>query len=86
MTYEAAADIGIGEKASIAKSAVLERSAVIDLEAVRHNVRQFVAIASPAAVMAVVKADAYGHGAVQVARAAIAQMSEPSRPGLDGLA
>ncbi|MDR6987685.1 alanine racemase [Paenarthrobacter nitroguajacolicus] len=71
MTYEAAADIGIGSKASIAKSAVLERSAVIDLEAVRHNVRQFVAIASPASVMAVVKADAYGHGAVQVARAAL---------------
>jgi alanine racemase len=50
---------------------VLERSAVIDLEAIRHNVRQFVAIASPAKVMAVVKADAYGHGAVQVARAAL---------------
>ncbi|MFE4078453.1 alanine racemase [Paenarthrobacter sp. YIM B13468] len=71
MTYEAAADIGIGSKTSIAKSAVLERSAVIDLEAVRHNVRQFVAIASPASVMAVVKADAYGHGVVQVARAAL---------------
>lgn len=50
---------------------VLERSAVIDLEAIRHNVRKFVAIASPANVMAVVKADAYGHGAVQVARAAL---------------
>ncbi|MEC3850577.1 alanine racemase [Paenarthrobacter ureafaciens] len=71
MTYEAAADIGIGSKPSIAKTAVLERSAVIDLEAVRHNVRQFAGIASPANVMAVVKADAYGHGAVQVARAAL---------------
>nr|WP_306863965.1 alanine racemase [Arthrobacter bambusae] len=50
---------------------VLERSAVIDLDAIRHNVRRFVAIASPASVMAVVKADAYGHGAVQVARAAL---------------
>ncbi|WP_115790383.1 alanine racemase [Arthrobacter silvisoli] len=50
---------------------VSERSAVIDLEAIRHNVRQFVAIASPANVMAVVKADAYGHGAIQVARAAL---------------
>jgi alanine racemase len=50
---------------------VLERSAVIDLEAIRHNVRRLAAIASPAKVMAVVKADAYGHGAVQVARAAV---------------
>ncbi|WP_284976411.1 alanine racemase [Arthrobacter sp. efr-133-TYG-104] len=71
MTYEAAADIGIGSTTPIARSAVLERSALIDLEAVRHNVRQFAGIASPAAVMAVVKADAYGHGAVQVARAAL---------------
>jgi alanine racemase len=48
-----------------------ERSAVIDLEAIRHNVRRLAAAASPAKVMAVVKADAYGHGAVPVARAAI---------------
>ncbi|MFD0757883.1 alanine racemase [Arthrobacter ulcerisalmonis] len=48
-----------------------ERSAVIDLEAIRHNVRRLVAVASPAKVMAVVKADAYGHGAVPVARAAL---------------
>lgn len=51
--------------------ATLERSAVVDLEAVRHNVRQFVAVASPAKLMAVVKADGYGHGAVPVARAAL---------------
>ncbi|MEE2521214.1 alanine racemase [Pseudarthrobacter sp. J75] len=48
-----------------------ERSAVIDLAAIRHNVAQLAAVASPAKVMAVVKADAYGHGAVQVARAAL---------------
>ena len=48
-----------------------ERSAVIDLEAIRHNVRRLAAVASPAQVMAVVKADAYGHGAVPVARAAL---------------
>ncbi len=48
-----------------------ERSAEIDLEAVRHNVRRLAAVASPAKVMAVVKADAYGHGAVPVARAAL---------------
>jgi alanine racemase len=48
-----------------------ERSAVIDLEAIRHNVRRLAAAAEPAKVMAVVKADAYGHGAVPVARAAL---------------
>ncbi|MDQ0031034.1 alanine racemase [Arthrobacter bambusae] len=69
MTYEAAASFEPLKKPSSAT--VLERSAVIDLDAIRHNVRRFVAIASPASVMAVVKADAYGHGAVQVARAAL---------------
>jgi alanine racemase len=44
---------------------------VIDLEAIRQNVRHLAAVASPAQVMAVVKADAYGHGAVPVARAAL---------------
>ncbi|UZX04078.1 alanine racemase [Arthrobacter sp. CDRTa11] len=48
-----------------------ERSAVVDLEAIRHNVRRLAAAALPAKVMAVVKADAYGHGAVPVARAAM---------------
>ncbi|QOD02377.1 alanine racemase [Pseudarthrobacter sp. BIM B-2242] len=48
-----------------------ERSAVIDLDAIRHNVRRLADVASPAKVMAVVKADAYGHGAVPVARAAL---------------
>ncbi|MCX6500105.1 MAG: alanine racemase [Arthrobacter sp.] len=50
---------------------VEERSAIIDLEAIRHNVRRLAAVASPAKIMAVVKADAYGHGAVPVARAAL---------------
>ncbi|MBO0898280.1 alanine racemase [Arthrobacter sp. zg-ZUI10] len=48
-----------------------ERLALIDLAAVRHNVRHFVRLTSPARVMAIVKADAYGHGAEQVARAAL---------------
>ncbi|MCC9195835.1 alanine racemase [Arthrobacter sp. zg-Y820] len=48
-----------------------ERQALVDLAAVRHNVRHLVRLASPARVMAVVKADAYGHGAVPVARAAL---------------
>lgn len=48
-----------------------ERIALIDLAAVRHNVRHIVRLTSPARVMAIVKADAYGHGAEQVARAAL---------------
>jgi alanine racemase len=43
--------------------------AVVDLDAIRHNVR---AMAPPdAEVMAVVKANGYGHGGPQVARAAL---------------
>ncbi|MEP7059577.1 MAG: alanine racemase [Actinomycetota bacterium] len=42
---------------------------VVDLEAVRHNVRS---VTPPSrGLMAVVKADAYGHGSVRVARAAV---------------
>ena len=43
----------------------------IDLDAIRHNVAVLAKVVAPAAVMAVVKADAYGHGAVQVAEAAL---------------
>lgn len=43
--------------------------AEISLEAVKHNMRNVRRITNPhAMVMAVVKADAYGHGAVQVSR------------------
>lgn len=42
----------------------------VDLEAIRNNVAYF-RQNSPAQVMAVVKANAYGHGAVRVARAAL---------------
>ncbi|MFL6242396.1 MAG: alanine racemase [Acidimicrobiia bacterium] len=45
--------------------------AEIDLDAVRANVRTLAGVASPASLMAVVKADGYGHGAVPVARAAL---------------
>jgi alanine racemase len=43
----------------------------IDLGAVRGNVAALARVAAPAQVMAVVKADGYGHGAVEVARAAL---------------
>ena len=45
---------------------------VIDLGAIRHNVRVMRRLVpEPAALLAVVKADAYGHGAAQVARASL---------------
>jgi alanine racemase len=52
-------------------SAGLRAEAVVDLAAVRHNVDVLRAAAHGAAVMAVVKADGYGHGAVPVATAAL---------------
>lgn len=45
--------------------------AEIDLHAVRHNVGVLREVVAPAEVWAVVKANAYGHGAVDVARAAL---------------
>jgi alanine racemase len=46
--------------------------AEVDLDVIEHNARLLGSIAAPAALCAVVKADAYGHGAVQVASAALA--------------
>jgi alanine racemase len=46
-------------------------TARIDLDAVRHNAGVLRRLAAPAALCAVVKADAYGHGAPAVAHAAI---------------
>jgi alanine racemase len=46
--------------------------AVVDLGAIAHNVRVLREHAGAAQVMAVVKADGYGHGATQVARTALA--------------
>jgi alanine racemase len=46
--------------------------AAVNLAAVRHNVEVLTAAAAGAATMAVVKAEGYGHGAVPVARAALA--------------
>ena len=44
-------------------------TATIHLGALRHNLARIRAMAAPARVMAVVKADAYGHGLERVARA-----------------
>ncbi|KPC88786.1 alanine racemase [Streptomyces sp. NRRL WC-3753] len=51
--------------------AVLRARAEIDLAALRANVRALRERAPGAALMAVVKADAYGHGAFRCARAAV---------------
>jgi len=45
--------------------------AIVDLAAIRHNVAVLAAAAPTAELMAVVKAEGYGHGAVAVARAAL---------------
>ncbi len=45
--------------------------AEIDLDAIRHNVSELAALVAPASMCAVVKADAYGHGDVPVAEAAL---------------
>ncbi|HEY8454319.1 MAG TPA: alanine racemase [Actinopolymorphaceae bacterium] len=50
----------------------LRAEAIVDLAAIRHNVAALRERAKSAAVMAVVKADGYGHGLVASARAAVA--------------
>ncbi|MFJ9057614.1 alanine racemase [Streptomyces sp. NPDC102409] len=52
------------------ETATLRARAEIDLDALRANVRALRARASGAQLMAVVKSDAYGHGAVPCAKAA----------------
>jgi alanine racemase len=51
---------------------VSRSSFTVDLRAVRHNVRTLLRAAKGAELWAVVKADGYGHGAADVARAALA--------------
>jgi alanine racemase len=45
--------------------------AEVDLDAIAHNVGLLRTVVAPAEVWAVVKADGYGHGAVEVSRAAL---------------
>ncbi len=49
-----------------------ESWADVDLDALRHNVSVLCQLAAPAELCAVVKANAYGHGAVAIGRAALA--------------
>ncbi len=55
-----------------ASSAPINGEAVVDLDAIAHNMGVLREHAGPAQIMAVVKADGYGHGATEVARAALA--------------
>jgi alanine racemase len=55
--------------AALAVPALVEAS--IDLEAIAHNTHLLIAAAGGADMMAVVKADGFGHGAVPVAEAAL---------------
>lgn len=55
------------------------RTAFIDVDAIAHNVRTMREVLGVPNVFAVVKANAYGHGAIVAARAAVAA-------GVDGLA
>jgi alanine racemase len=48
-----------------------EARAEIDLDAFRHNVRTLAELVQPSATMLAVKADAYGHGMLPLARAAL---------------
>ncbi|BBY32876.1 alanine racemase [Mycolicibacter minnesotensis] len=57
---------------AVSRTSGLLAQALVDLDAIAHNVRVLVEHAGPAGVMAVVKADGYGHGAAPVARAALA--------------
>ena len=43
----------------------------VDLDAIRHNVGHLRSVVAPSALWAVVKANGYGHGAVEVATAAL---------------
>lgn len=45
---------------------------IIDLSAIDHNIRTLARVARPAGVMAIVKADGYNHGMIDVARTAVA--------------
>ncbi|KKB99737.1 alanine racemase [Mycolicibacter arupensis] len=57
---------------AVSRTSGLLAQALVDLDAIAHNVRVLAEHAGRAGVMAVVKADGYGHGAAPVARAALA--------------
>ena len=58
------------ESVGMSPPQVARAETVVDLAAIRHNVRTLKRLAGPAQMMTVVKADGYGHGLVPSARAA----------------
>lgn len=67
-----AQEVAAGATRAAAPARRPQAEALIDLDAIAHNTRILVEHAGDAAVMAIVKADGYNHGAVPVARAALA--------------
>jgi alanine racemase len=59
------------EEPSIERANHVDAWSEVDLDAIRANVASLRAVAAPAALLAVVKANGYGHGAVPVARVAL---------------
>ena len=55
---------------------MLRALARVDVGAIERNCARLAAVAAPAALCAVVKADGYGHGAVPAARAALRRRRE----------
>ena len=47
--------------------------AEIDLKAIRHNLSEVKRLVGSRKIMAVIKADAYGHGALEVSRTCLSQ-------------
>ena len=62
-------DSGGAGRAAVSRWAWAE----VDLDAVQHNVERLCSVAAPGGRVGGVKADGYGHGAVPVARAALAR-------------
>jgi alanine racemase len=70
---------GSGQDAAVPETPISDGSAttataeaVVDLNAIAHNTRLLISAAAPASMMAIVKADAFGHGAAEVARTVLA--------------
>lgn len=62
----------VGEVTGLSTDSVRWTRVSVDLDAIAHNVRELKRVARPGSeLMAVVKADGYGHGAVQVAAACL---------------
>jgi alanine racemase len=70
ITSRAWQDVAVTSRDPVLASSALRAAARIDLAAISANVSRIADIAGPAEVMAVVKAEGYGHGLVQSAQAA----------------